>query len=65
MNLKILVDTSVLVEYFRGRNHELVASLKELIKTQKIALCGVVISELLSGISSKKIGTLLRKLWTL
>lgn len=54
MNPTVLIDTSVWVEYFRGKDHELVESVKDLIRTQRAVMCGVVLSELLAGVRAKK-----------
>lgn len=54
VNPQVLIDTSIWVEYFRGKNHELVESVKGLIRTQRAVLCGIVLSELLSGVRARK-----------
>ncbi len=54
MNSKVLVDTSVWVEYLRGRNRELIDQMGKLIQTQSVAICGIVIAELLAGVKVKK-----------
>jgi len=54
LNQQVLIDTSIWVAYFRGRDHDLVESVKDLVKTQRAALCGVVLSELLAGVKVKK-----------
>ena len=53
-NQRVLIDTSIWVEYFRDRNHKLVAAVKDLIMNQHALLCGVVLSELLAGVKVKK-----------
>ncbi len=50
----VLIDTSIWVEYFRGKSHELVESVKDLIKSQRAVLCGIALSELLAGVRAKK-----------
>jgi hypothetical protein len=54
MNPQVLIDTSIWVEYFRGKNQELVESVKHLIRTRRATLCGIVLSELLAGVRAKK-----------
>lgn len=53
MKTKVLVDTSILVEYFRGKNLEIIDLVKELIINNRIVLCGIVFSELLAGVRSR------------
>jgi hypothetical protein len=49
----VLVDTSVWIDFFRGRNESHVMSLQELIESEKdLSLCGVILSEVLQGIRS-------------
>jgi predicted nucleic acid-binding protein len=50
----VLIDTSVWVEYLRGNNKEIVESVKGLIRTRRAVLCGIVLSELLTGVRTKK-----------
>ncbi len=50
----VLIDTSVWVEYLRGNNKEIVESVKGLIRTRRALLCGIVLSELLAGVRTKK-----------
>ncbi len=54
MNSKVLVDTSVWVHYLRGKNPELLTLMRRLIDTQRVVLCGAVLSELLAGIRAEK-----------
>ena len=54
MNLQVLIDTSIWIEYFRGKDQELVESVKDLIQTRRATLCGIVLSELLAGVRVKK-----------
>ena len=53
MKTKVLVDTSILVEYFRGKNVEIIDLVKELIINHRIVLCGIVFSELLAGVRTR------------
>ncbi len=54
MNPQVLIDTSIWVEYFRDKNQELVESVKNLIRTRRATLCGIVLSELLAGVRAKR-----------
>ena len=54
MNPQVLIDTSIWVEYFLGKNEELVDSVKDLIRTRRATLCGIVLSELLAGVKAKR-----------
>ncbi len=53
-NAPVLIDTSIWVEYFHGRDHQLVELVKDLITTQRAVMCGVVLSELLAGVGVRK-----------
>ncbi len=47
----ILVDTSVWIDFFAGRDVPHVAALEQLIKdNQDLALCGIILTEILQGI---------------
>jgi len=46
---RILVDTSVWVEYFRGGNPKLSARLDELIEKGRICIPAIVLAELIQG----------------
>lgn len=50
----VLVDTSVWVEFLRGKNHEVGGTVAGLINSRRATLCGVVLSELLAGVKAKK-----------
>lgn len=48
----ILVDTSVWVDFFAGRNLVHVAKLEQLVlDNEDLALCGIVLTEILQGIA--------------
>lgn len=49
MKGKVLMDTSVWVEFFRGRNAELVEKVSILLETGKAAYTGIIALELLNG----------------
>ncbi|MBM3156524.1 MAG: PIN domain-containing protein [Chloroflexi bacterium] len=61
MSPQVLIDTSIWVEYFRGKDQELVESVKNLIRTRRATLCGIVLSELLAGVRTKKIRDILKQ----
>ena len=51
----ILVDTSVWIDFFAGRNLPQVQVLEYLIQTDAdLALCGIILTEILQGISNDK-----------
>ena len=52
--MKVIIDTSVWVEYFNGKNQEIVTKVKGLIENEKVALCGIVLSEIIAGIRRQK-----------
>ena len=47
--MRLLPDTSVWVEYLRGRDTEVVAVLEEHLERNSVLVCGPVIGELLAG----------------
>lgn len=50
----VLIDTSIWVEYLRGNNKEILESVKGLIRARNALLCGIVLSELLAGVRTRK-----------
>lgn len=49
----VLVDTTVWIDFFAGRNEPHVMSLQELIESEEdLSLCGVILAEVLQGIRS-------------
>ena len=51
----ILVDTSVWIDYFRAKNAPHVTALEALIQQEAdIAICGIILTEILQGISNNK-----------
>lgn len=46
----ILIDTNLLIDHFNGSS----SVLSDLVKKEEVALCGIVLAELLHGISSHK-----------
>ena len=50
MNSRILIDTSIWIDYFKGQDKNILDKVKDLVVSLRAVLCGVVLSELLSGI---------------
>jgi hypothetical protein len=51
----VLVDTTVWIDFFAGRNEPQAATLQELIENEEdLSLCGVILAEVLQGIRSDK-----------
>jgi hypothetical protein len=50
MNSKVLIDTSIWIDYFKGQDKNISEKVKDLVISLRAVLCGVVLSELLSGI---------------
>ena len=49
----VLVDTTVWIDFFAGRNESHVMSLQEYIESEEdLSLCGVILAEVLQGIRS-------------
>lgn len=49
----VLVDTTVWIDFFAGRDEAHVMSLQELIESEEdLSLCGVILTEVLQGIRS-------------
>ncbi|MBI4199157.1 MAG: PIN domain-containing protein [Chloroflexi bacterium] len=48
----VIVDTSVWVDYLRGRNSGRATPLAELINQRQAILCGIVLAEILNGVRS-------------
>lgn len=47
--MRLLPDTSIWVEYLRGRNAETVAELDRALERESVFVCGPVIAELVAG----------------
>ena len=50
----VLVDTSVWVEYLRNGQNQMAEELDDLLSAGRVAICGPVIAEILSGIKSPR-----------
>ena len=48
----VFVDTSVWIDFFRGRNQAVLASVRALIRSEQAVLVGVVLAEVLQGVRS-------------
>lgn len=53
MKHRVLVDTSIWVEFFRGKNQKVKDYVSSLIKSQQACLAGVVIAELFHGVKKE------------
>ena len=51
---RILIDTSVWIEYFRNQSPVFVAFLEELVKTREIYVPRIILAELMQGAKSEK-----------
>jgi len=58
----VLVDTSVWIEFFRGKNQKLIEGLKDLLDKEEVSLAIPVRVEILAGTSKEKKPTLGRVL---
>lgn len=54
MSRKVLVDTSIWVEFFRGKNQKIKTHVSNLIKSQRACLAGVVMAELFHGVKTEQ-----------
>jgi hypothetical protein len=50
----VVVDTTVWVDFFRGRNEPARAALRELIRGRQAVLTGIVLAEILQGIRNQQ-----------
>jgi len=58
----ILVDTSVWIDFFAGRDLPHVATLEQLIlQNEDLALCGIILTEILQGIADDTIRRRVRR----
>jgi len=61
---KILVDTSIWIDFFRVGEGAIFDFLEKVIEEGRIVTCGVVLAELLRGTKSKKEGRLIEELFS-
>lgn len=50
----VMVDTSVWIDYFRGRQKESVNQLSRLLQEDRVAICGMIELELLRGVRGQE-----------
>lgn len=53
MSHKVLIDTSIWVEFFRGKDEKIVRLVSDLIRAERAALAGVVLAELIQGVKKE------------
>ena len=51
---KVLIDTSVWIPFFRGRDKSIVEAVSKLLTAGRVVITGIVITELLQGASEEK-----------
>lgn len=49
MREKFLIDTSVWIEYFKGKKTSIIKKINELLEGGNIVICGVILGELITG----------------
>ncbi|MCG6536448.1 MAG: PIN domain-containing protein [Syntrophales bacterium LBB04] len=54
MNTKIVVDTSVWIEFFRNSESSLSRHLSTLLRERRVVMVGLVLAEILQGIKAQK-----------
>lgn len=52
MSFGVVVDTTVWIDFFRGRNEPVCRKLRELLRREEVVLVGIVVAEVLQGIQS-------------
>ena len=61
MSTKIIVDTSVWIEFFHNEKSHVSVHLKNLLRSGQVALTGMVLAEILQGIRSPREARLVRR----
>jgi tRNA(fMet)-specific endonuclease VapC len=61
MNTKMIVDTSVWIEFFRRADSPHSMCLKRLLREGRVVLQGLILAELLQGIKSQKESRIVKK----
>jgi len=51
--MPVIIDTSVWVDYFHGKDKELIEVVKDLIIVRRARLCGVILCELMAGVRTE------------
>lgn len=54
MSTKIIVDTSVWIEFFRDEKSSISNHLKQLLRSGQVALVGMVLAEILQGVKNPR-----------
>ncbi len=54
MNDKVLIDTSVWIDFFRKRNVDLIEKIRTLLETGKAVYAGIIALELINGAKGQK-----------
>lgn len=61
MSTRIIVDTSVWIEFFRDASSPLSLQLQTLLRSGRVFLVGMVLAEILQGIKTKKEADLVKR----
>lgn len=59
----IIADTSIWIEYLRGRNPEITTSLKTRLRKRKVVAISAVFGELLQGVKNKREREIVQSFW--
>lgn len=54
MEDKVLIDTSVWIDFFKGTSEQTIQTVSDLLKKRRVLLTGIVLFELLQGTKDKK-----------
>jgi tRNA(fMet)-specific endonuclease VapC len=57
----IIVDTSVWIEFFRVRGSQITNHLKQLLRSGKVAITGMILAEIIQGIKSPRESAAVKK----
>ncbi len=60
-NIMIIVDTSVWIEFFRNGDSQISNHLKQLLRSGRVALTGMILAEILQGIKSPREAKVVKK----
>ncbi len=61
MDVKVLIDTSVWIAFFRGQDHELIERIAALLKSGRAVYTGIIALELINGAKGQKELTVLNE----
>lgn len=59
----IIVDTSVWIEYLKGRNEEITHALRPRLQNRKVVAISAVFGELLQGVKNKREREIIQDFW--